>query len=581
MSERSNSTFRALRGPKLPFLVAAAIGVSASCSNIADDCRSTLSCPLDDDASGGDGGASDGSGGLSSAGGDENLGGSAGQSGDSSAGEGGEGGGAGASGSCDSSLSPSAEPCVVSNTHAIFVASDGSDEAEGTREAPLETLSKAIELATASDKIVIACNATYNEALTITGSARIYGGFACPDDSAAEAWTYQAGTRALVAPAAEGAALNIEDVADEIIIEDIQFDARDAIEPGASSIAAVVLKSENVVFRRSKFVAGNGSVGDNGDNGEDGRDGELVLAAQKGVDAGCGAGAPASEPGGSWPEDASSCGSLPGDGGAATKNNDGSPGLPGDPRTNVTPPRYDNAGAKGVLADGTTPATPGGDGLPGSAGKMGNAGAAAPANGSFSKSGYTAASSSGAGKPGFTGQGGGGGGASSATTGCIGASGGAGGMGGCGGTAGKGGGSGGASVAVFSFDSLVTFDTCELQSGDGGDGGSGGDGGVGGAGQNGADGGLAFSDGSNRIEHAGKGGKGGSGGDGGPGAGGSGGPSFALVYHGKAPKQDDSTTLLQGDGGKAGPGGVSGSDADSVTAPAGEAGLSEQTLVVK
>ena len=554
--------------------------------NLADDCMVLRVC----DGTGGQGGGATGGAGNGGSGG-EGLGGATSTGGTSNEGgstsggvEGGEAGMAGASGGggdgCDTTLSPGVESCLVSERHAVFVAPTGSEKAAGTRGAPLKTLGEAVELAATSGKIVIACSGTYDEAVSITTGARVYGGFACPDDAVLEPWSYQTGTRAVVASAA-GVALEVENVADAVVIEDFEFDALDASKAGESSIAATVANSSNVVLRRVKLVAGNGAAGSDGQNGERGQDGATAGPAQGGTGASCGDAAPPDQDGGLW-SSPSRCSSIGGRGGAAYKNGDGAPGASGDPRTNVTPAGLDNGGPKGAV--GATPpnsSTPGGDGSPGSPGNVGATGTAASAVGAFSASGYAPALSGGDGKPGFPGQGGGGGGASSAavTSGCIGASGGAGGMGGCGGTGGTGGGSGGASLALLGFDSSITLESCELKASDGGAGGKGGNGGTGGAGKDGADGGLATNDGA--IKHAGKGGKGGDGGYGGPGAGGSGGPSYALVYHGTRPTYDGATSLEFGKGGKAGPGGTASAVTGTVTAPSGSAGLSQKTFVAK
>jgi len=487
----------------------------------------------------------------------------------------GSAGTSGASEPCDLSRSPSENPCIVSNAYAVFVAPSGSDSAQGTREKPLKSIAAAVALAGAAraGKVVIACSATYYEALSLRTGVRLYGGFGCPETDAP--WSYHGSPLTRVAPSAPGPALSVRGVANDVVIEDFEFRARDASEIAASSIAAVVVDSTSVVLRRSSIVAGKGGRGADGSNGSQGHDGVVALEAQRGVNAEC------NDRyvrhlvlGGRWP-DASDCGALGGNGGDAQKNAPGTRATGGLPMTHVVPPGLDNAGSFPVPGDSNLAA---GYGLSGAVGDSGLAGIASPQDGSFDDAGYAPAPPGGAGSDGFPGQGGGGGGASSAEGlgWCVGASGGAGGMGGCGGKAGTGGASGGASVGLLSWDSDVTLEHCELVANDGGDGGAGGNGGAGGRGQAGASGGAALKEASSdvvKVGSGGPGGPGGNGGIGGPGAGGNGGPSYALVYSGIAPVNAKSVL----DAGKGGKGGLGGS-ADTLQGAAGAIGLSAQSF---
>jgi hypothetical protein len=486
-----------------------------------------------------------------SRGGGNGLGGGGDASGGAAAGEGGagaSGGEGGAPNDCDTSKAPSVDACVATDAHTIFVAPTGSDKADGTQLTPVKTITQALALASESGKVVIACNGKFDEHLSLKAGVRLYGGFACPGEKSP--WTYQTGKRAQVAPMTPGLALEVRNVADAVIIEDMEFASIDAATPGESSIAAIIESSPNVVLTRAKFVAGKGAAGADGVSGAKGADGSATGPSQQGVGASCGDAAPALNGGGSWPGD-STCGSRGGPGGVAQKEIDGSPGSPGNPRMNVIVTDQEllkNGGAEGVE---------GADGRAGSSGNTGNIGKALVDDSSFSPLGFAPSHSAGDGTDGFPGQGGGGGGASNAVATCIGASGGAGGMGGCGGKGGTGGAGGGASVALISWSSNITLDTCELVASNGGVGGKGGDGGLGGLGKDGAVGGAA--DTTNSIGKGGKGGPGGNGGSGGPGAGGNGGPSVVLVVHGAEPLKLKTSTLTTGQGGTAGPGGAAGS----------------------
>ncbi len=63
---------------------------------------------------------------------------------------------------------------------AVFVATAGSDTADGAWGRPVATLKHGIELATAQSKDVYVCAGDYKESITINGQAvRVYGGYDC------------------------------------------------------------------------------------------------------------------------------------------------------------------------------------------------------------------------------------------------------------------------------------------------------------------------------------------------------------------------------------------------------------------
>ena len=98
---------------------------------------------------------------------------------------------------------PATESClVVRCVWDLCCAPTGDDSHAGSLDEPVKTISKAIELAQAAGKFVLACEGTYDEQLKLTSSATLYGGFSCP--GAATAWSYQPGKKAKVAPSAQG-----------------------------------------------------------------------------------------------------------------------------------------------------------------------------------------------------------------------------------------------------------------------------------------------------------------------------------------------------------------------------------------
>jgi hypothetical protein len=453
----------------------------------------------------------------------------------------------------------------VSDEFAVFVSPEGDDDEDGTMASPVATITRALELAEISRKLVLACagGTPYAESGTLVISDTvpgIFGAFDC------ESWSYEADLRAEV-NVADPVALQIRDTL-QVTIENLSITASDATDSGASSLVAIVSGSEDVSFRRVTFTAGDGATGMDGMDGVKGADGSEAGTPPTGQPADCVDPVGSSQLGGTWPG-ASSCSSRGGAGGEAFMSSvmSGGSGIAGTPLGNVTPSGVQNGGP-GEIDAGTNMT-----GAPGSNGNRGSQGDAAGAIGAFSANGYAPASGHDGGD-GFPGQGGGGGGASKGSTACLGASGGAGGMGGCGGTKGTGGQGGGASIALLVLASGVTIEESELvagEGGDGGDGGSGGDPGLGQVGANGGTGDATFS-----IRNAGRGGDGGNGGPGGSGSGGTGGPSIALAYSGAMPSIDGDSTLGHGEGGLAGDGGTVG----AVTAPNGSAGVAAATRAV-
>src|SRR6187551_56861 len=158
--------------------------VPIGCSSTTDNCDNTSTCVR---PSGGSSGSEAGAAGAKDSAGEGGAGHGAGASGADS-GEGGVSGTAGMSGSsgagggeipCDTTKSPSEESCLVSDEYAIFVAPTGKDGADGSQAGPVKTIAKALQLA-ADTKLVIACDATFDERLTLTVGVRLSGGFACP-----------------------------------------------------------------------------------------------------------------------------------------------------------------------------------------------------------------------------------------------------------------------------------------------------------------------------------------------------------------------------------------------------------------
>lgn len=462
----------------------------------------------------------------------------------------------------------------------VFVSPSGDDRGDGTPEAPVETIGRAIALAVASDRVaVLIADGTYTESITIANGVSMYGGY---DAS----WT-RTELRPLVRSIAPVLVARDVDVATSIA--DMRFEAEDA-SAGESSLAAFVERSSGLSLERVHIAAGRGGDGaaaapsstvraSDGEGG--GRGGDGVYS---GGGTGCGGVTISASP-----PVAGAAGDAPG-GCRGGRGGEAAGFYRGLYWTEATAGETANEpigcdGATGGLAGGylsaiTGAITPhGGAGANGALGEHGANGEGGAALGVFAIDRYTPV----AGYPGVEGErgqpgGGGGGGLGcrvSTTSVCsfsggAGGGGGGGGVGGAGGEAGEG---GGASAALVLADSHVLLRDVVLATRGGGDGGAGAAGQPGGFGGGGGAGGAVSlrecSDGTD-TGTGGRGGLGGGGGTGGAGGGGGGGPSVGVVMLGTATLTEDSADIAFDLGG----GGRGGSSPGN----AGEAGARLETL---
>ncbi len=477
-------------------------------------CGSGSSCS-DNNACGS--GGSSGSAGTGGSAGSAGMGGSSGSGGtDGGAGTGGASGAGGDGGGCDQSKSPSAESCLVSDQYAVFVDGTAATNGDGSQASPYNNIADAVT--NAGNKIILVCDTTYDEQVKLTAGTKLYGGFKCTD------WSYEPGQRAVVAPTAEGYALEVDTVTAPIVIEDLEFDSADASAAGGSSVAAFVHGSGNVALRRDKLMAGKGVAGANGVLKK------FTYPSQNALNGNGAVG---------LVEGATKQYTCPA-GDTTTGGRGGSGGVPEDGKAGL--PDF-GGGQAGQAAQSCGS---GGAGLDGNPAPAETPASGASTSGTLDASGWTPANGSN-GKAGGPGQGGGGG-ASTATAG-----GGGGGCGGCGGAGGPAGGGGGASVALMVLDSTVSIDAgCELVSSNAGNGGSGA------AGQSGE---TITGNGGIQASGACPGGAGGKGGNGAAGGGGAGGISVPVLWKGTAaPTVDTGATLTPGTKGAAGTGGKAGTN---------------------
>lgn len=426
--------------------------------------------------------------------------------------------------------------------HAVFVAPTGSDSGAGTKEEPFKTLGKAVAAAAANAKSIYVCNGEYAENVRIERTGvRIYGGYDCEHE-------WQRGPdRARIVPPS-GVPLVIADVADPVVVDRLSMRAPDASPAayGASSIAATVLRSVDVLIRRSVLRGGDAGRGADGIPRQ-------ALGKQPIAAAGTSIGAidcvgtlSGTLLQGSPPECLTvAAGAV---GSSRPCRDVAVTGGWGGAGANISRGIAARTGSFGFPYGAPGAVTTGAEGKPGSAALSGF--------GTIESGGYVGVDgkAGGDGLPGTAGRGGKGGDSIArgdvATSFWIGGGGGQGGYPGCGGDGGNPGKGGGGSFAILSDQSHLRVERSLLETGRGGDGGAGSDGAAGQLGGAGGPGGTGSGGGDTNGEPGESGGKGGRGGAGGPGGGG---PAMGIVWNGIQPSVADVMFVL----GTPGVGGVS------------------------
>ncbi len=434
---------------------------------------------------------------------------------------------------CDTNADPKDAPACVVDGFGLFVdASNGKDDAAGTKGAPLKTIGAALGRSGKDGRIYV-CEGTYAEHVTVTSNVALIGGFSCSN------WTY-AGTKARILPADAGVALRLRDVG-AALISDFMVEANSGSEALPSSVAVALIFSA-ATFLRVDIVAGDGFAGVSQQKAESGALASSSPTANtlNGNDGGDGIGGPAQfctcVGGGT---------SKGGAGGGNTANGEGGEAV------QTSPDPVTALGARGLAADcrgASSIAARRGSNAPHAPAALGASRLGSVVNGEWTPG----AGSSG--KRGTPGQGGGGGGGSDGD-------GSSGACGGCGGAGALGGGGGGGSIGILSEGSQARLVASTLVSGAGGTGGVGASGGDGGAGGTGGSGGSGCT-----------GGNGGRGGNGGAGGGGAGGISVGILFQGTAPTLEG-TAVVNGTRGRWGFGGAPGVNdgMDGIAAPTLEA----------
>ncbi len=461
---------------------------------------------------------------------------------------------------------------------AIFVSATAAAGGNGSRTAPLATLTQGLQAMQAQGKrYVLVAQGLYRENVRLFEGAQLFGGYSSdffkrdPQVHSVQLVGVQPSASALAALHVEGLGAGAtQTVVSGFTI--IGWDVTTAPADGVSGDPSIAVFLKDVgpgfVLQSNDVVAGRGGSGGRGTTGIQGfgRQASAALSGARGIDS-------------EFFPSSSCSGGTQRAGGAAGLNPQCGAGS-GAAGASVVCPSYAFVNHAGVQqAFVAPPPNPrngrggwdwsfdmlsgfscshvtesgfptsiqqhdGEDGRPGADGSGGTGGSGAPLSARFGSvaagrwvSAPVVATAGGAG---LVAEGGGGGGAGGGVAqfvmgGCqaweIGATGGGGGAGGCGGSGGLAGGAGGASIAVLlTFTSrtsvLPTVLATRVQRSVGGNGGGGGFGGAGGLGGAAGFGGLAARWSSSV---GGKGGEGGNGGPGGGGGGGAGGPSFGVL----------------------------------------------------
>ena len=419
---------------------------------------------------------------------------------------------------CDTPTEPLKNPekCLV-DSFGVFVSPSGDDSNAGTKEKPLKTIGKALQIG--RDRVVV-CEGEYAGSLDVTRAVEIYGGVSCDFK--------KAGAKAKVVASKPGYGIKVEKVAALVILADLDVVGMNAAALSESSVGVFVTQSADVKVLRSRVEAGDGADASAARDGSFSYPADALLKGANADDKGTGlfsddtpgaGGASGTCPGGG--STAGGIGGVPGG-----QGNDGNPRPPGGAKGGVS-------GDCSLVAGAGTPGSPG----------MDRQGATPVAT--LATTGLTGVKGQ-DGAPGTIGGGGGGG------FGIMGAGGG-GGAGGCGGQGGFGGGAGGSSIALLSFSSTVSLEATDLVAKTARPGGAGGKGQIGQAG--------GFR--GNGSGGACQGGNGAKGGDGGGGGGGAGGIAAGIAWSGgKEPTKDATTKITRptGEGPAGGEGGAGASN---------------------
>ncbi len=200
-----------------------------------------------DQGSGDDGGA-DGTAGSANDGGDPLT-------------TGGEGGASKDAGPGGGGPQPGAEGGAPLDGVFVSAKSGHDDTGDGTLAKPLQTLGKAITRAKNIGKSVIACNETYNEAITVGDGVSVYGNYDC---SNAKAWIIAATNAILLSPTSP--AVTATGISKGTTLGHIDITVPSAVAAQINSIGVVATSSHGLELANLKITTGDALTGKDGTN---------------------------------------------------------------------------------------------------------------------------------------------------------------------------------------------------------------------------------------------------------------------------------------------------------------------------
>jgi hypothetical protein len=136
----------------------------------------------------------------------------------------------------------------------VFVSPEGADEAPGTLEQPVATISRALTIAGQKQFDVYVCNGTYRDNVVIGAGVNVFGGYDCSRN-----WV-RVKDRAVVQPVS-GLPLLIDSVSAQVSIDRLAFRSGNARNAGESSQAGGIINSKQVRLSHVEFLAGDGAKG--------------------------------------------------------------------------------------------------------------------------------------------------------------------------------------------------------------------------------------------------------------------------------------------------------------------------------
>lgn len=157
---------------------------------------------------------------------------------------------------CDPAKEQKDQEACLNNEFAVFVSTLGRPDATGTKEAPVNTVKRALELVGGTKQRIYVCEGTYDERVSLKVPVSLYGGFSC------EGGTWKANNSRPVfgRKNEQGFALDVG-AAGAFEIVDLEFDAAPGSATSKNSIGARVVSSPGLTLKRVTLAAAAGAEG--------------------------------------------------------------------------------------------------------------------------------------------------------------------------------------------------------------------------------------------------------------------------------------------------------------------------------